>query len=190
MEGENWETVHDGVVLSLAARDTLLYAGTDSGISMSDDQGQTWRDLPCPPIHDLRHLYIYKERPLLAGAYSGIIHYTGSSWDTLPNLPQVLTMLAIGPDDTLFLSSIDGLMRLAVEEMEGKEKQKGHDTSFPHERQVLLEGLDGQVNFMTFRCNGSSWQAWAVSEDGTRLLHSNDEGATWQSLQSPSASYL
>jgi photosystem II stability/assembly factor-like uncharacterized protein len=183
--GKNWETVYEGVVLSLVARNTLLYAGTDSGISMSDDQGQTWHDLPCPPIHDLRHLFIYKDQPLLAGAYAGIIHYTGSSWDTLPNLPQTLTTLAIAPDDTLFVSSADGLLRLSIEEVEGKEKQKGQDTSFPHKRQVLLEGLDGQVNFMTFRCNGSSWQTWAASEDGTRLLHSNDEGATWQPLQSP-----
>ena len=178
--GKNWETVHDGVVLSLAARDTLLYAGTDSGISVSNDQGQTWHDLPCPPIHDLRRLFIYKEQPLLAGAYAGIIHYTGSSWDILPNPPQMLTTLAIAPDDTLFVSSSDGLMRLSV-----KEKPEGRATAFPYKRQVVLEGLVGQVNFMTFRRHGSAWQAWAASEDGKRLLYSNDKGASWQSLQPP-----
>jgi photosystem II stability/assembly factor-like uncharacterized protein len=185
--GKNWETVYDGIALSLLMRDTILYAGTDSGISMSDDQGQTWHALPCPPIHDLRHLFIYEEQPLLTGTYAGIIHYTGSSWDRVLNLPQTLTAVAIAPDGSLFLSSSDGLMHLSVEAVKGHMGREAGTQG----RDAGTQGRDksgpygGQVNFMTFQQHGTSWQAWAASEDGTRLLHSNDEGATWQSLHPP-----
>lgn len=186
--GKSWEMVYDEVVLSLMSRDTILYAGTDSGVSMSDDDGQTWHDLPCPPVHDLRHLFAYEGQAMLSGAYAGIMQYTGSAWEALPDLPQALMVTAIAPDGSLLLSSLDGLMRLEFEEMNGRAKSSvdgGHRQRSPYKRQILVEGQAGKVNFITFRPHGSSWQAWAASEDGTRLLRSDDEGTTWQSLHPP-----
>jgi photosystem II stability/assembly factor-like uncharacterized protein len=184
--GTSWETVYNGTVLSLVSGDGRLYAGTDSGVSCSDDGGRTWYDLPCPPVHDLCNLFVYEKQPLLKGAYAGIMHYTGSDWKAFPNLPQGLTGIAIAPDGSLFVSSIDGLMHLSPGgDSEGGTATAGRDKSGPYGRQILIEGQAGQVNFITFRQSGSSWQAWAASGDGTRLLRSDDEGTTWQSLRPP-----
>ncbi len=185
--GRSWETVYDDAVLSFASGDGRLYVGTGSGVSCSDDGGRTWHDLPCPPVHDLCDLFVYERQPLLAGAYAGMVHYTGSDWKAFPDLPQALTGTAIAPDGSLFVSGLDGLMRLSSGE--GSETAgsgtPGRDKSGPYERRMLIEGQAGQVNFITFRQSGASWQTWVVNGDGTRLLRSDDKGTTWRSLRPP-----
>ncbi len=195
--GRSWETVFDDAVLSFASGDGRLYVGTGSGVSCSDDGGRTWHNLPYPPVHDLCNLFVYAKQPLLTGAYAGIMYYTGSDWKAFPDLPQGLTGTAIAPDGSLFVSSIDGLMRLSCgEKGEGSDtagsntpgrdaETPGRDKSGPYQRRILVEGQAGQVGFITFRQSGSAWQTWAASGDGTRLLRSDDEGVTWQSLRSP-----
>jgi photosystem II stability/assembly factor-like uncharacterized protein len=177
--GISWETVYNDTVLSFASGDGRLYAGTGDGVSCSDDVGHTWYDLPCPPVHDLCDLFVYEKQPMLTGAYAGIMRYTGSDWKAFPDLPQGLTGIAIAPDGSLFVSSLDGLMRLSP-----AGKSEG-DTSGLYGRRILIEGSDGQVSFIAFRQGDSSWQTWVASRDGTRLLRSDDEGTTWQSLRSP-----
>ncbi len=166
-----WEEVYHDTVISLAAGNSCLYAGTDSGVSRSNDGGRTWHELPCPPVHDLTRLQIYEKQPLLMGPYAGLVYYTGSDWKILPDLPQALTSTTIAPDGSLLVSSLDGLMRLALNEGE--------------EPQMLVEGQDGQIGVITFRRNDSGWQAWGASNNGTRLLRSDDEGKTWRTLRGP-----
>ena len=48
-----------------------------------------------------------------------------------------------------------------------------------------MDGQDGQIGVVTFRCNDSGWQAWAASSNGARLLRSDDEGKTWRTLRDP-----
>ncbi len=182
--GQHWETVYNDVVLSLIASDTTLYAGTNTGISVSVDAGQTWRGLPYPPIHDLRHLFVYKGQPLLSGAYAGVTHYTGFDWQILTGLPQILTATAIAPDDSLLLSSAEGFTRISVEDIKGYVGREYNGEAHAY-TQSGPYGNGQTIGLLTFRKSGSSWQAWAASEDGRLLLRSDDRGTTWQSLQPP-----
>jgi photosystem II stability/assembly factor-like uncharacterized protein len=183
--GGSWETVYNDTVHTLTSGNGMLYAGTGSGVSYSADGGRTWHNLPSPPIHDLNKLLVYKKQPLLVGAYTGVVYYTGAEWRSLPDLPQALTATAIAPDGSLYISSVDGLMRLSVDENSGESGVNEHDTTGPYEQRILLDGRDGQVNVITFRKNGASWQTWAASADGKRLLRSDDEGRSWQFLHPP-----
>lgn len=172
-KGATWEEVYQSTVISFAAGNKYLYAGTDSGVSRSDDGGYTWRTLSYPPVYDLAHLFIYEGQPMLMGPYAGLVRSTGSDWEAITDLHEALTSVALAPDGSLLTSSPTGLMRLPGSE----EAETGG------ERQMLVEGQEGQVSNITFRCKGASWQVWAASADGTRLLRSNDEGKTWQTLR-------
>ncbi len=169
--GASWHPTYAHIVLSLAAEQNTLYAGSDNGVSVSDDDGLTWRELGCPPIHDLRQLFLYKQQPLVTGAYAGIMCYTSEqTWSSIADLPQPLTAVAILPDDTLLLSSPTGLLHVADD---GKTQQ------------TVMQGQTGQVARITVRQDGATWRIWAGSADGTRLLRSDDNGTTWQALPAP-----
>ena len=169
--GATWQVVHERAVHMCAQRDGYIYAGTDTGVSLSLDDGLTWNELPCPPVHDLRILLARDGHLLLAGPYSGIMQATGAfDWEPLQDVPQPLTALAFAPDNGLFLSSPDGLVRFSLESGEW---------------QILIDGQAGQVAYITMRQEGTSQHIWAASADGTRLLHSIDNGASWQQLPAP-----
>lgn len=168
---EPWQVVYEQTVHICAQRDGRLYVGTETGVSLSLDDGLTWRELPCPPVHDLRMLLARDEHLLLAGTYSGVLRATSTStWEFLKNVPQPLTALAFAPDNALLLSGAEGLTRLSLES---------------GVREVLIDSPEGQVAYLTQRLVGASWHIWAASADGTRLFHSTDNGANWQQLPAP-----
>jgi len=170
-DGISWQPVYNNIVLTLAAGNSAVYAGTTSGVSVSYDDGLTWHELPYPPVHDLRHLFIFDGRPLLTGSYTGITRYTpDGTWQVLQNVEQPLTGTAIAPDGSLWLSSPEGLVR---------------STDGGQTQQSVIQGQAGQVAHMTFREEGTGWRGWAGSADGTRLLRSDDSGMTWRPLRAP-----
>jgi photosystem II stability/assembly factor-like uncharacterized protein len=169
--GTSWQPVYERIVYTCALIDGRIYVGTDTGVSFSVDDGLTWSELPCPPVHDLRALLVREDCLLLAGTHSGIVRATpAAGWERLERVPQPLTAFAFAPDDALFLSSPAGLMRLPLE------------GGTP---QVLVEGQAGQVAHITMCSSGGSWHIWAASADGSRLLHSADGGASWRPLRTP-----
>ncbi len=169
--GVSWQPVDNRLVYTCAHLGGRLYIGTDTGVKCSIDDGLTWHELPCPPLHDLRALLAREACLLLAGTHSGIARFSPvSGWERLAGIPQPLTAFAFAPDDALLLSSPAGLVRLPLE------------GGMP---QMLIEGQAGQVAHITTRPAGESWHIWAASADGARLLHSADGGASWQPLQSP-----
>ncbi len=169
--GANWQPVYRRMVHTCAHIDGRIYVGTDTGVSFSTDDGLTWSELPCPPVHDLRVLLAREDCLLLAGAYAGIVRAApAGGWERLEGVPQPLTACAFAPDGALFLSGPAGLARLPLE---------------GGAQQMLVEGWDGQVAHITMCPSGGSWHIWAASADRTRLLRSADGGASWQPLHAP-----
>jgi photosystem II stability/assembly factor-like uncharacterized protein len=170
-QGATWQVVHTGNALSLAATQTMLYAGTEDGVCISEDDGCTWRELPCPPVHDLRHLFIHDQQPYVMGPYTGIVHAAlDATWSSIANLPQPLTATAVAPDGALLLAGPDGLVRTS---------------DAGQTQQTVIAGETGRVAHITFRPQGSTWHGWVGSADGRHVLRSRDAGATWQPLPAP-----
>lgn len=169
--GATWQVVHERAVHVCIQGAGNMYAGTDTGLSMSSDDGLTWSELPTPPLHDLRALLVHEECLLLAGTYSGIVRAApAAGWEPLERVPQPLTAFAFMPDNALLLSGPDGLVRLSF--VDGTQ-------------QSLMKGPAGQVAHITLRRVNAVSHIWVASTDGTSLLHSADEGATWQPLPAP-----
>jgi hypothetical protein len=164
--GETWAQIAAGAVLSLAADQATLYAGTADGLLASTDGGE-WRAMPAPPIHDLRRLMLVGSGPLVAGVYSGLVRYQAASgWEALLGMPAPLTGLATAPG-ALFAAGVDGLARSA-----------DAGTTW----QIVVPGEPGWVEHLTFGVGGSGW---AGSADGSRLLRTHDGGTTWEACESP-----
>jgi photosystem II stability/assembly factor-like uncharacterized protein len=169
--GASWQTVGQQAVYAGVCVRGTLYAGTGAGVSYSSDDGLTWRELPCPPVHDIRTLLVHDERLLLTGVHSGVLSATpASSWRSLEDGPQPLTACAFAPDGALLLSGPEGLARFSLED---------------GTRQTLLAGEQGQVAHLATRAQEAGTRIWAASADGTRLLRSTDSGAHWQQLPAP-----
>jgi photosystem II stability/assembly factor-like uncharacterized protein len=169
--GANWQSVSGQTVYAGACVQDGIYIGTDIGVRYSADDGLTWGELPCPPVHDVRTLLTHHEQLLLTGTYSGALAATpASTWRRLADVPQPLTACAFAPDGGLLLSGPEGLTHLSLED---------------GTRQTLLAGEQGQVAHLVIRAQGAGTQIWTASADGTRLLRSADGGANWQQLPAP-----
>lgn len=164
--GASWQTVYERLVHVCVRSEGNIYVGTELGVSVSSDDGLTWRELPCPPLHDLRHLLARDEHLLLLGTYSGVMHSTPEGWKSLNNIPEPLTAFALAPDNALFLSGPEGLNRLSLTD---------------GATQSLLAGQMGQVAHITRRHS----HIWAAGADGRHLLHSANSGANWQQVPAP-----
>jgi photosystem II stability/assembly factor-like uncharacterized protein len=163
-EGEV-ETLDEAGALAFAAEGTRLAAGLPDGAGLIRE-GSIAR-LPSPPLHDLRILLISRGTPLVAGLYSGVwIWRDEAGWFPI-EVPEMVTTLAEAPDGALILSGTRGLLRSV----------DGGSTW-----QSCLPGEDGLVARITFRQDGVGW---AGSADGARLLHTRNNGITWESLVSP-----
>lgn len=164
--GATWQTVYKCVAHVYAQSEEHIYAGTELGVSVSSDDGLTWRELPCPPLHDLRRLLARDEHLLLVGTYSGIMHSTPAGWKSLDNVPEPVTAFALAPNNVLLLSGPAGLSSLSLSDGTA---------------QALLAGQTGQVAHITRR----QAHIWAAGADGRHLLHSANSGASWQQLPAP-----
>jgi photosystem II stability/assembly factor-like uncharacterized protein len=182
--GASWQKVHNQAAHvcvqsspKLLARRNIgtsaapIYAGSETGVSVSLDDGRTWYELPCPPLHDLRTILTRRAHLLLAGTYTGIIVATPTGgWQSLAEVAPVLTACSFIADDALLLSGPAGLERLSFAD---------------GTRQMLLAGEAGQIAHIAQRRVDQSLHLWVASADGARLLYSADEGASWQPLSAP-----
>ncbi len=169
--GASWQPVLSQTVHVCVHTHGCIYAGTDTGVMCSSDDGRSWRELSCPPVHDLRALLARDDLLLLSGTYSGLLRATpASSWEKLEDVPQPLTACAVLSDDALLLSGPAGLF---------------HFSLTTGARQTLIDGAEGQFARIAIRQEGTAPHLWAASADGTRLLRSTDGGANWQKLGTP-----
>jgi photosystem II stability/assembly factor-like uncharacterized protein len=171
-QGASWQAVSGQTAYVFARVDGRIYAGTIFGVCVSEDHGRSWSALPTPPIHDLHVLQSLGEQLLLAGNCSGLFAATpGQTWQSLVDeIDMPLTAATPDPDGTLWYSDASGLIRLSAD---GQADQH------------ILKGATGQVSQIIFRQEGTQRHIWAASLDGMRLLHSTDNGASWQTRLLP-----
>ena len=162
-----WSAVSPRTILSLAADGLRVYAGTDAGVMKSDDGGETWTDLPRPPLHDLQRLLLVDGAPLVAGTHSPPVIGDCDGWTVLTATPLPATGLFVAPGGTLFVSTPDGLHR-----------SNNRGASW----EPIVAGTAGSVTQMTFADAGRGWAG--VTPDMT-VLRSRDGGQTWSELAAP-----
>lgn len=168
--GASWQMVHAQTVEVCVEHAQRIYAGHVSGVSASDDDGRTWRELSCPPLSDLRVMLASTHHLLLAGTYAGLARSTPGGWSLLPNVPPALTTCRLLAPDILLLSAPTGLGRLSLA-----------DGTY----RMLLAGEVGHVAHIATRQVDEHLAIWLASSDGKRLLHSTDDGENWQALPTP-----
>ncbi len=167
-EGTQWEEVLSGIVLSFGSNGKILYAGTNSSVSVSIDDGVTWRALPYPPIHDLRHLLLQGDNLFLSGAQAGLLQCVSEQeWQTVQDLPYPITATTVAPDGSLFVSGLVGLLR---------------STDSGRTWHTVIPGEPGNVAHFAFSADGPGC---AGSMDGVYLHRTLDGGKTWQPLAAP-----
>ena len=164
--GREWVQVLDDLVLSCVVAGTRPYAGTTTGVSVSDDDGQSWHALPTPPLGDVQHLHLLGEQLLCSGAQAGLLRVEQDSWQPVDSLPSTLTSV-FAQQQALFVASAQGLQR---------SDDGGHNW------QTVIAGEDGNVSHLTLRADG---HGWAGCGDEARLLRSRDGGMHWQALAAP-----
>jgi photosystem II stability/assembly factor-like uncharacterized protein len=163
----NWKTVSGACVLCFAADATTIFAGTTAGMIVSHDGGETWSNLPSPPLNDLRQIMIAGGHPLLVGTNSAPVREVAGEWIALADTPIPLTGFFVAPEAGLFASAPDGLFR-----------SSDRGASW----QLVAAGNGGAVTQMTFAPGGRGWAG--ITADGA-LLRTADGGRTWERLASP-----
>ncbi len=170
--GVSWQVVGEQSADVCVQHAAQIYAGHAEGVSVSNDDGRTWRELPCPPLCDLRILLAHADHLLLASTSVGIVSATSTTgWLSLENVaPMALTTCKPISNDVLLFSTSSGLVRLALAD---------------GAQQSLLAGEAGHVAHIALRKVGEHCHIWMVKADGTGLQHSPDGGATWRELPAP-----
>ena len=179
--GKTWQTVytqaiHTGIAFRsrVSAESTEavpLYIGSDIGVSVSYDDGCSWRELSCPPLHDLRHVLARQDHLLLTGIYTGAVEATSAqTWRPLEDVPPLLGASCFLGQDLLLLSTSAGLEQRSL-------------TSGA--RSMLLAGEKGQVAYIAQRQVNEALHLWVSGVDGASLLHSADGGEHWSPLDAP-----
>jgi photosystem II stability/assembly factor-like uncharacterized protein len=167
-DGGTWSAVLRETALSLAADDSQLFAGTAAGVLMSQDGGETWTDLPPPPLYDLHRTQIVAGLPVISGTNSpAVIHDPAAGWRVLSTTPLPLAGLFASCQGALLASTPQGLFR---------SEDRGGSW------QVVVPGAAGCVTQMTFDAEGRGWAG--VTQDGA-LLRTEDDGRTWTRLAAP-----
>ena len=166
-DGSVWQTVSQESVLCFASHEGRLYAGTSSGVMASDDDGETWRALPPPPLCDLQRIAIVDGRPLLFGAHSAPLRLDeGDRWAELHDVPSPLTGLFAAPDGALLAATAEALFR---------SEDGGHTWR-------SLGSNSGGIAQMTF---ASRQRGWAGATADGAMLRTVDGGRNWTRRPSP-----
>ncbi len=177
--GANWKQVAsaDASVLCLERAGQRLYAGLHHrGLLYSDDDGQTWAELPHLAARALTRLISGHGHHLFAfGPLEYVWHSTdgGETWTRLEELAgqQPLLALAASPQverPVLLVGTVKGLMR-------STDHGQTWQTVLPAEEVTTIHFSP------QFAADG---RAWAGTSTG-RLLTSADDGLTWTTLQPP-----
>jgi ABC-type sugar transport system ATPase subunit/photosystem II stability/assembly factor-like uncharacterized protein len=173
----SWQAVHNGSVHVCIKYGGRLYAGTDEGLLMSEDDGVSWQTLPRPPLQDLHRLFVQNDHLFLAGTYSGMMRLAltdageaRGAWESLAWLPQPLMGWALLDDETLLAAGIEGLLRLSLDD---------------ERRTRLIARLPEQPMAITSAIRGGQRHLWVASGDGQQLWHSDDDGSSWRSSRPP-----
>jgi len=165
-EGVTWVQVDTEPALVFASDHNKIFAGLTEGL-VKIENGQPMR-LPLPPLHDLCYFLVHDRRPVVAGLLSGIWRWNEQdAWEELPAPTSMVTTMVEAPGDALILSGPEGILR-----------STDQGTTW----QTCLEGEAGMVAHISFRPDGSGL---AGSADGLRLLHSRDQGLTWEETHPP-----
>ncbi|SDT23828.1 WD40/YVTN/BNR-like repeat-containing protein [Actinopolymorpha singaporensis] len=169
-DGARWYEAVAGTVHCLLADGATTYAGTDSGLLVSRDDGRAWSVVGVPSTADLDRLVWWDGRPLLAGPRSGIVRpaVAPEGWETLAGGPFPLLGLGVAPDGALLASGPDGLLLRTPTDADWT---------------LVVEGSTGQVGRLAFAADGCGWAA--PVRHGDMLLHSADAGRTWQQRPVP-----
>lgn len=167
-DGSTWTTVVGRSVLSLTVSESRAYVGTDNGIKVSDDDGETWKEIAAPPLHDLRHLLVMDDGLLAFGTNSTPLLYCAESgWSELASTPRPISCGAIGWSGSILVSTPDGLFR-----------SSDRGASW----QLLLEGDAGCVTQISVRSDGAGWIGGNARSP---LLMTRDHGESWEQLDTP-----
>jgi photosystem II stability/assembly factor-like uncharacterized protein len=166
--GGTWSAVSEETTLSLAADDSQLFAGTAAGVMTSQDGGETWNDLPPPPLHDLHRIQVVDGLPVISGTSSpAVIPDPAGGWRVLSTTPLPLAGLFASRQGALLAPTPHGLYR---------SEDRGGSW------QVVVPGAAGCVPQMTFDADSRGWAG--VTQDGA-LLRTEDDGRTWTRFVAP-----
>lgn len=168
--GQSWQMVHGQAVYACASYATQLYAGHVQGVSVSSDDGRTWRELSPPPLYDLHIVLRHPDHLWLSSIQSGILPITPlTGWLPLAEtIPMALSACQLLDADTFLLASPGGLQRLSLS---------------TGQRTILLE--QAAITSLVARQTQGRCDIWVVQADGTGLQHSPDGGEHWQALSTP-----
>jgi photosystem II stability/assembly factor-like uncharacterized protein len=169
--GASWQIVSEQSVVVCAQHGTQIYAGHTEGMSMSSDDGRTWRELASPPLSDLHIALTHADHLWLKSFYGGLFAVTpttGWLWlEKVPMAPKIYKMLS---DDVFFHSSSSGLVRQSLTD---------------GTQQWLLAGSAGHSAHIAVRQVDERCHIWMVKADGTGIQHSPNGGASWRELSVP-----
>ena len=163
-----WSAVTEEPALTFAADENQVFAGTAAGVITSQNGGETWTELPPPPLHDLHRIQVIDGLPILSGTSSpAVIAAPAGGWSVLSAVPLPLAGLFASPQGALLASTPHGLYR--SEDVGGS-------------WQAVVPGAAGCVTQMTFDAAGRGWAG--VTADGG-LLRTEDDGRAWTRLAAP-----
>ncbi len=212
-DGKTWQERGQGMtqsnVYSLAAQQvngrTRLYAGTEPAhLFVSDDLGQSWREVPSlrsvpsvpkwsfpapPHIGHVKHIHFDPAAPETIYAsieVGGLLRSKddGASWEEFPGLYEDVHRLMIHPSDGKFLYAVTG-HGLYVSPDAGKSWEqwtRREDEIGGYPDGFVFRPSDPQVILMTAAHDApGTWRTTHFA--GARISRSKDGGRTWEILR-------
>lgn len=158
-----WHRASSRAVLCFA-EGRQLWAGTDTGLIVSDDDGASWQACSTPPLDDLSQLTSWHGDPVVHGPFSGaLVHTADGAWRQLESIPAPLTAVHPGPDGTLLTAGGDAI---TAHTSEG----------------TITHSASLHISHLTMRDNGIGW---AAGEPADQLLRTLDGGQSWHVQHTP-----
>lgn len=162
--GRTWTASADEGALCLDAAGDRVYAGTDTGILVTENG--SWRHFGSPPLADFRWLRRAGEITFIAGPSSGLFRYE-RAWAQVETPPGLLTAFATAPGGPLLVSTNEGLAWSA---------DLGSSWT-------PASGAEGCA--IAQLVVDSSGVGFSTTADGRHLLITMDAGRSWRELDFP-----